>query len=265
MKYKLLIMLLAFSIFVSSCYQNGDLEGSSVSPTDSITPDDTVDTLGAEDNSIENKCRTKYFIEESSENIISVGYPVFDGDNSVALNALIRNEIYTKINEMCYTGCTLQDSDVMLDVEYGEEYSEFYINIDYYITYESEELLSIVFSGMLMHRLAAHPIHQFFTLNIDPVKCEQIKFSDRYILNEELYLIFSAKAKEHFVDTTLSDIDFSKNICSKDDFMNGMLVEDAFYSYYTDSGVGFSYPVEFALGNHLEVEISNDTMEPFKR
>ena len=196
-----------------------------------------------------------YLTESTDENIISAKLPVF---NDSTIDDLIIDyvcEYFVKTTGTEFDLTCAQDS---FDMD-AYEYSEYYINTNYNVTYFSDELISITFQGMLNNKTAAHPMHLFFTLNIDRETKQRILFKNNYEINSDLYDIFSGYAKDDIIDKVGEWPEewgnFSESICSFEKFQREMNDEKTFFAYYTNDGIGISYEVPFALGNHLEVVI----------
>lgn len=133
------------------------------------------------------------------------------------------------------------------------------------ITCQREDLLSIVFEGLYNDRTAAHPIHLFFALNIEPKSGETVAFSDRYAIDDALYETFAACAERDITENAGGTWPegwgtFSDTICDKDSFLNGMRTSLDFSVFFAEEGVGISYPVPYALGDHMEVILPYDAL-----
>ena len=88
-----------------------------------------------------------------------------------------------------------------------------------------------------------------------------INFSSRHIIDDELYNEFAKQGEKQILEETGGDWpkewgSFSEMFCSKEkffDWLNNKTTEIEWY--YTDDGIGFSYSVIHALGDHKEVEL----------
>lgn len=208
---------------------------------------------------------TVYLIENSEENTICVAYPNLQLPESNAANNTIKDFVQKKISEICLMAdFNLTESTVKLS-ETTANYQNTYLNIDYRITYCTEDLISIVFEGLYNYKKAAHPIHLLFSLNMDPASGKQIAFTDRYVVDENLYEVFAAQAEMDITEGAGGTWPkgwgaFSEMICSKSDFLTGLVSEVDFHVFYTTEGVEISYPVPYAMGNHLEVALPYSVM-----
>lgn len=102
-------------------------------------------------------------------------------------------------------------------------------------------------------------MHLFLSLNFNPKTMNIVDFTSRHTIDDELYNKFAQQGEKQFLEECggkwpegLSN--FSEDLCSKEDFYDG-LKNDSINWYYTENGIGFSYLVPYALGNHKEVEI----------
>ena len=196
----------------------------------------------------------KYLIQHTDQKAISVELPDFVLEDA-ALNELVTNYIKERISGWGWdVQLTAADEDIAVQPQDYEEY----LNLDCRVTYLSDEIASVVFEGMLNGRTAAHPMHLFTTLNIDLAAKKQIQPRDLIPVNEALYAAFlhygylsmAEKANAEF----LAGFEL-KEYCDERAFYAGFYEADFPCVYFTETGVGISYEVEFALGNHQETEI----------
>lgn len=182
-----------------------------------------------------------------------------------AANDAIRAWLKEMVTAICGTlDCALEETSEPLRPIDNEE-SSISLFLEYRITCQREDLLSIVFEGLYNDRTAAHPMHLFFTLNIEPQSGETITFSDRYAIDDALYETFAACAERDITENAGGTWPegwgtFSDTICDKDSFLNGMRTSLDFSVFFTEEGVGISYPVPYALGDHMEVILPYDAL-----
>lgn len=143
----------------------------------------------------------------------------------------------------------------------NQNYTDYYITIESKTSYASDDIISIVFRGFLNKKSAAHPMHLFFALNFDPRTMSVVDFSSRHIIDDALYNEFVKQGEKEILDKTGGIWpegwdSFSEMLCSKETFFDGLNGKNSEIEwYYTENGIGFSYSVPFALGNHREVEL----------
>ena len=169
---------------------------------------------------------------------VDIKYPIFEGNDEV--NKLIKETAVDYINEFC-----------------GTDYVDLTADINFQVSYSSNTLVSVIFSGLVNVRTAAHPNNIFFTVNIDPQKSELVKFNDRYQMNSALINTFYRRAQEQVPSYVYSYLtqnrqEIEKDLNSIDDPSSGNYT----YSYFTAKGVGISVPTIFAIGDHAEVELT---------
>ncbi len=253
MKRIFFILLICISLLLSGCdFENKDnsTSSSSADKTPSLPDENTDENL-------------RFLIETTSQNSISIAIPISDTFTD-AQDLFIDNFVSEKIESICDKNFTLRSSETDL-VESERLYTDYYIDITGKISHQSTDIISIIFEGMLNQKDAAHPIHLLFTLNFHPETLKTVSLSDRYILDETLYQAFAQQAKADIraqAGGQLPEDFISEMICSKDSFLDGLATEDEFCYYYTENKVGFSYPVSFALGGHIEVELSYSLLQP---
>ena len=209
---------------------------------------------------------TGYLYELSEKNVIRVAYPVLLYGNTDKLNAMISDFVREETNRHCLDGCELTEAmalpaDFPSEKMYETDYSTYAFGVDYRVTSYTDDILSIVFEGMINLKQSAHPTHVFFTLNIDLKNEQIIHFEDRYVVDDALYDTFAEYAQKDLMEMAQSDVwpenwdSFSEMFCSKESFLNAITSANASHFYFTEQGVGISYPVAHVMGDHLETVI----------
>lgn len=238
----------------------------------SCGPNPAITTVSETDNSqlnniITSSIRTDdaefhYLVSSQQENLASVKTVYFEGENEV--NSLITSSLNAYLYNYIGTGFGLMETTKVLDPKML--YTEYtnnptinkYLVLDCVVKYESLELTSLVFSGTIYGKSAAHPSHLFFSLNIDRSTGERILTRDIYPVDEQLYNIFDNYAYTDLQEKAnaewLASIE-KDDLYTKNRFFAGLQEESDYCTYFTATHLGISYPVPFALGNHIEVEI----------
>ena len=129
----------------------------------------------------ESKIKSTYLVEENEENIISIKLPTDFAFNEVQ-NEFFADFVLSKICDI--SGKTFELTKSETAVEYNQNYSEYYIDIESKTTHISDNIISIVFTGLLNQKSAAHPTHLFFALNFNPKTMDIINFSSRHIIDD---------------------------------------------------------------------------------
>ena len=280
-KYLLYTSMLILMLF-SSCNQGTSENDKSISSNEIIedtaskAENGSVSEVSAKFEKFDNLEFISYCAKENTEeNQIYFLYPQLNtqADNSEKINEIIVRFVESELQELLdgdFKG-NLIDYPESLEWDYNN-YTLWSINIDYNIK-RNNDCLSVVFEGMANFKTAAHPIHYFSSLNIDTNDGRLIFLSDVYILNE----YFAAVVRKNFIEQGLDrfgsemisgveELALSDNIILAEslyqaDKPNG----SGIYSFMTDTALGISIPLSFALGNHFEVMICYDDLKPFER
>lgn len=205
---------------------------------------------------------TGYLYELSESNVICVSYPILLADGADRSNEMISDFVREEINRLCFQVCELTEAeelpaDFPSEKMYETDYSNYALRVDYRVTLCTDDVLSIVFEGMINGRTAAHPIQLLFTLNLDPNNGQIVRFEDRFAIDDVLYATFVEYAQKEVAERAggkwpESLGEFSEKICSKEKLLNGIVSSYEFHIFFTADGVGISYPVAHALGDHWE-------------
>lgn len=205
--------------------------------------------------------KTAYMTYVSEQHRVSVQIPRFESE-------AIDRQIQSYITERLRFHYDFEEAMILsaTDIEAGD-YSDCFVNIDCEITCKTEERISVLFEGVFNRKTAAHPLNCLFTLNIDPATGERLMFENVYAVNDGLYDCFrtyaekalTVKADEQWMNGT----EFSV-LCPRERFLQGLEDEKEYQTYFTQTGVGFSYPVAHALGDYQTVEIPYEELNTFR-
>lgn len=244
MRIFMTILCAALLISLYGCI-NADLE------TERQTQTATEQSMDSEE------IMTAYLLERSEENNICVAYPVMPSVEVGAANTVIYDFIRQETERLCSHDCNVTDA-AEKPADISPEYSLYLLELYYRMASFSNEIISIIFEGLSSYKKAAYPIHVFFTLNIDPANGQKISFADRYVIDDALYDVFAAYAQKDITEKAGGTWpenwgSFSEAICDKDAFLDGLSSSKDFHVFYTNEGIGISYPVPHAMGDHLEV------------
>ena len=202
-------------------------------------------------------------VTDTASDIILVQLPTderFTETQNRFIEDFVRSKITAYVGEEEFDLTCIENQDSYTD----QTYSRYCIKINSTISYISDDLISIVFTGFLNNKNAAHPLNLFFTCNFNPNTMQEIRFLDRFVADETLYQKFAEQGEKNI----LAEVDgewpqgwgaFSDELCSKEQFLSGLRNENTTCSsvccYYTAQNIGFSYSVAHALGDHKEVEL----------
>lgn len=208
--------------------------------------------------------KSTYLIEESGENLISIKLPT-DYKFNETQNAFIADFASSKINEIGDETFKLTNSET--SPEYSQNYSGYYINLESKTSYVSNDMISIIFTGLFNKKSAAHPSDILFSLNFNPSTLDIVEFSSLHIIDDTLYDEFVMQGEKQILEETDNVWPngwdgFSKTLCSKETFFEGLNNKNSNIEwYYTENGIVFSYSVPFALGDHKEVELERSILK----
>jgi len=141
------------------------------------------------------KASSLYLIEETNENIISFQIPTIEELEEQDID-FIKNFIIQKLNVITGEKFELQLSKKDIQNKKAD-YSEYYIEVKSTISFISDDLISIVFEGFYNYKSAAHPTNLLFSLNYNPQTMDTIAFTDKYIVDEALYKVFTKMAESN--------------------------------------------------------------------
>jgi len=141
------------------------------------------------------------------------------------------------------------------------------MDIDYTIKRMDDKMLSIQYSGYANSKGAAHPYNLYFTTNVDLTTGMKILLKDTVKLDASFVkLLRSAKyvpfdpslnlSKEAADElNNWSDAELLTYMKQADDIGMGNVLN--VFTYRTADALGISFSVPHALGDHIELEISN--------
>ncbi|WP_157764035.1 hypothetical protein [Paenibacillus borealis] len=146
------------------------------------------------------------------------------------------------------------------------------LEVDYQITYKSDDFLSIQYIGSAFNKGGAYPLNVFYTTNIDVDKEIKVKLTDLLEIDEAfLQELKNGIYKSYDDNLNLREEGVMKDFWSgvKDqDLLNDLKHADeaggannsGIFSYLTQDTLGISLAVPHALGDHLEMEIGYEKL-----
>ena len=256
MKKIFLILSILALLFLNAC---ADSENDSAKTANS---NDTHTNSSGENTNANEETKYVFLVDNADKNTISIQIPLVKDGSEQQLNFIV-NTIKEKLKS--FSGedfdLTVSETDITNknDID-NENLSGYYIVAQSEISYESEDMVSMIFEAHFNKSGTAHPTDWFFAINYNPKTLENIAFSDNYSVDEGLYNVFAQHAEKALLESFDGEWpdgwdSFSEMLCSKDSFLQGMKTEKEFAYYYTNEGVGISYPINHALGDHKEVVI----------
>lgn len=203
---------------------------------------------------------------ENSEMRISAELVLFDSENKDALEKVQIDALKKYISSQ--TGSELALERQPKDIVRLGDFSNLSIDLDADLTLSDSDTISIVYTGELTDKAAAHPTHLVFSLNLDARTLEQISFSEKYKVGEEMYGLYAsasaAAMTEKWGEKYEEEVgSFSDVICKAEDF-SGKIADGSIVAYYTENDIVLSFPLEYVLGGHIEVAVPHVQLDAIK-
>jgi len=176
---------------------------------------------------------------------ITINCPVF-AEYSDRVNQAIKEEAYLALNAY--------------DLDFFEPEEQLSLEIDYEIKWKTDELISIIFSGLGYIQGTAHPNHFFYTLNIDAKTAKKVRLADRVTIDDSFMQAIYQAARD-IPEPELHDafIGHYKNaeqlleyLATADSLENGFENQLDVFSYFTPTAIGVSLPIGTY---HVEIEV----------
>lgn len=207
------------------------------------------------------KQKTKY-------QIVSKTYMVYNESMDIAIrypqiSDLGDDDRQSKLNELIKKGAMPGQF-----VNYTRK-SLFTLPIDYKVTWQSDKLLSIQYSGVGYIKGEPHPNSFFYTTNIDIVQVKIVKLKDLVRIDENFAKILRSEdiktvsphpgaltGKQIFINYTSFNMigDTIRRLNDADELdSKGRL--PGYYCYFTQNSLGISAATSHAIGDHAEFEI----------
>lgn len=197
---------------------------------------------------IENISRKLYQDASRQNSNIQIFYPVFNSENMESVN----QKVYDFVKK------------VATDI-YGQDYTDLEITMDFDIKRYDENIVSIVYTGQGNVTMAAYPNSLFVSQNISIKEDRQITLSDVCMIDDAFVdTVKQAVSREYSGDRLNAFLEYYDN---ESDLLKSLLACDMSstecQSYYTESCIGLSIPVQHFNGDHLDVEIPFSQLEIF--
>lgn len=171
---------------------------------------------------------------------VYISYPQILNSEAAQLNELIKREAIE-----------------MFLVNYYENENNLVLEISYAITFRNEKLLSIVFYGYGNKKDTAHPNRHFCTLNVDLENMKKICLKN--VINDFEKFISTVKNKNFifkiYDDNGIETLMKVNELIDFESLEKSDVLGSEIYSYFTENGLGISFGVPYAIGDHKEIEI----------
>jgi len=181
----------------------------------------------------------------------------YDGIETAYFNKGDVNIAYPQISVEKIDRLIEKEASDIFFTYYAGEKENLTLRISYTVTLKTDEIFSICFYGYGDRKGAAHPNWNFYTLNINLKTGQKIFLSDvcndieelkRKIENKNfVFRMYDDKQTEEILKIN-ELVDFDKLV--------GCDVQGSGeYSYFTEEGLGISFCIPHAIGDHAELEI----------
>jgi len=161
----------------------------------------------------------------------------------------------------------IKDEALRIIAYYDQNFTNRVIEVEYKVTYQSEDVLSVQYFGYFSAEDVAHPTNIFYTSNIDLQKEKVLVLKDLIEVNQDLVTLFRNGQyvpldsglnleneglynimMERFTDEEL--LTYFQNA----DHLDESNISNV-YSYLKEDTLGISIGIPHALGDHMEVEM----------
>ena len=187
--------------------------------------------------------QTYIFTDESHKNSkVTIRFPELIGNNLDKVNGIIKDYVIG-FAANCY----------------GADYSGLSLDVDYHLTFNDDDWLSISFNGFGNVKTAAYPNDILQTMNINLKNGSMLKLSDIYTVNKDFAHIF----RKEYVEQITSRFDLADDLAGQavktfldqydDQTLMGYLSDSC--CYMTPNKLGISFDLPHAAGDHFETEI----------
>lgn len=136
-----------------------------------------------------------------------------------------------------------------------EEIDNLSWDINYRITWKSNNLLSIQYSGYSYDEGAAHPVNQFYTTNVDMNKEITLRLKDLINIDDDFVTKFKKGKLKSTILEQRDELDRHTNQEWIEMLNNADSNESEIKIYLTEDSIGISVEVAHVIGDHAEFEI----------
>lgn len=191
---------------------------------------------------------------------VTISYPVMTGLADVNKQAAINR----LIQEGALRGTQYYS--------YIKNQNDFTVDIQYLIKWQSQSLLSIVYTGIGNAKGAAHPSNLYYTTNININKGTCIRLRDVVHVDKKFVTLFTSSKFKPLI----KGLEAAKMEFGKDDYLfKALLASDApahasskidysTFSYFTKDSLVVSVAVAHVEGDHAEYRISYDNLKGYR-
>lgn len=177
---------------------------------------------------------------------IYVKYPRFIGEKFDLINEIIEKDIISFIQDY-----------------YDDIYEGLTLDVNYEVSYQEKNIISIVYTGIGNVESAAHPINIFKSININIPQNKKIYLNNLYNIDDNFVELF----KEEFNKQVSFEKSIILNNYSDNDLkelLKNTDLKHSVMSYLKNEKVGLSLEVPHAIGDYIIIEIDSKKLEKFK-
>ena len=192
--------------------------------------------------------------ETYTDRSISINYPQIskmnDAEKQRQLNQILKADALSVLKD--YSASDLEQLTVKLD---------------YVIGRQSSGLLSVQFTGSRFLKGTPYPTALFQSINLEMRAGRKLRLQDSIQVNER-FVETMKKGRMHAAENVTFEklrLDSGKllKIFGQADFTVSSENPERAFSYFTKDGMGISFSVIHALGDHVEFELPMAALSPF--
>lgn len=248
-----IIMLLVVSLGVNNAFSSANVETKTQKEDGQHNVDTKLNSVECA-NSVSYEIVKETYIENSIFNNISISYPQIiisdDRDRQLKINEILKKEALQYVD-------STRDND-----------EKFSLALEYKITWKSERLLSIQYSGVGYVQGEPHPNSFFYTTNINISNGNKLRLQDIVNIDEKFVMRYRDEQLKSLRTSKINGkqvfvTNFGTGNKTLDDTMELFKRADSLYPkswgiycYFTPEAFGISASVPHALGDHVEFEIN---------
>lgn len=188
--------------------------------------------------------------------IVDISYPQFES-LSTKVNEIIKEEALSLVNKYIDAA---KEGTLMAE-------------IDYEVKYKTDKFLSVVFSGMVYVKNAAHPNFHCYSVNIDIENECRMRLSDFIELDDTFIEKIKAEnftfemwedeeTNETYYVNDYFPFDLERLSCADDNSAREInryrMYGNSVYSYLTKNKIGIVFPVPHPIGDYKVIELDKD-------
>ncbi|GLC81729.1 polysaccharide deacetylase family protein [Lacrimispora brassicae] len=191
------------------------------------------------------------------EQNINISYPSVSGMQDT--------EKQKKINDLLKSMAFQELADFSGNEKYNTEGIS--ISLDNNISYQSDNYLSVNFTGDVILKEAAYPRSIFTTMNIDLNSGNRVRLSDVISIDNNFVNMVRKTLNSYIDKNSVWAIVYNDFLEHDDNYLLDLFREadsefdDDCYSYFTNDGLGLSFATSHTAGDHFEIELKYEDIK----